>query len=62
MAMRTCVRVTPQLLTSTPAADRGTGIAEDVTRRHQKMRALLVAEAGGACAVCGYDRCSLPRG
>jgi hypothetical protein len=34
-------------------------IAEDVTRRHQKMRALLVAEAGGACAVCGYDRCPL---
>jgi len=33
-------------------------IAEDVTRRHQKMRAILVAEAGGRCACCGYDRCS----
>ena len=21
------------------------------------MKAILVAEAGGACAVCGYDRC-----
>jgi hypothetical protein len=33
-------------------------VAEDVTRRHQKMRALLLAEAGGCCAVCGYDRCT----
>jgi len=32
-------------------------IAENVTRRHQKMRRLLLAEAGGQCAICGYDRC-----
>ncbi len=34
-------------------------VAERVTRRHQQMRRILVAEAGGACAVCGYDRCLL---
>jgi 5-methylcytosine-specific restriction endonuclease McrA len=34
-------------------------VAEAVTRRHRKVRALLVAEAGGRCAVCGYDRCLL---
>jgi hypothetical protein len=28
-----------------------------VTRRHQKVKRILVAEAGGCCAVCGYDRC-----
>ena len=33
-------------------------IAEDVTRRHQRMRQLLLSEAGGRCAVCAYDRCS----
>ena len=32
-------------------------IGEHVTRRHQKLRRILVDEAGGACAVCGYDRC-----
>jgi hypothetical protein len=32
-------------------------IAEEVTRRHQKVRRILVEEAGGCCAVCGYDRC-----
>ena len=32
-------------------------IGEAVTRRHRKLRALLVAESGGCCAVCGYDRC-----
>jgi hypothetical protein len=31
--------------------------AEAVTRRHQKMRAILLEEAGGRCAICGYDRC-----
>lgn len=31
--------------------------AEAVTRRHRKLRAILVAEAGGRCAICGYDRC-----
>lgn len=32
-------------------------VGERVTRRHQKLRRILVDEAGGACAVCGYDRC-----
>lgn len=31
-------------------------VGEAVTRRHQEVRRLLVAEAGGCCAVCGYDR------
>jgi hypothetical protein len=30
-----------------------------VTRRHRKIRATLVAEAGGRCVVCGYSRCQL---
>src|SRR5579884_1546141 len=32
-------------------------VGEAVTRRHQLVRQTLVAEAGGACARCGYDRC-----
>ena len=32
-------------------------VGEAVTRRHQKIKRTLVAEAGGCCAVCGYDRC-----
>ncbi|HEX3510109.1 MAG TPA: helix-turn-helix domain-containing protein [Solirubrobacteraceae bacterium] len=28
-----------------------------VTRRRRRVRALLVEEAGGACQICGYDRC-----
>jgi hypothetical protein len=32
-------------------------VGEAVTRRHQKIKRILVAEAGGGCAVCGYDRC-----
>lgn len=32
-------------------------VGEAVTRRHQKVKRILVAEAGGSCAVCGYDRC-----
>jgi hypothetical protein len=28
-----------------------------VTRRLQKLKRLLVGEAGGRCAVCGYERC-----
>lgn len=32
-------------------------VAEAVTRRHQAMRRTLIDEAGGACALCGYDRC-----
>jgi transposase len=30
--------------------------AEAVTRRRRKVKAILTAEAGGACAICGYDR------
>ena len=32
---------------------------EAVTRRHRKVKATLVAEAGGRCCLCGYDRCLL---
>jgi hypothetical protein len=32
-------------------------VGEAVTRRHQRIKKILVAEAGGCCAVCGYDRC-----
>ena len=31
-------------------------VGEAVTRRHRKLKQLLVEEAGGSCAVCGYDR------
>jgi hypothetical protein len=34
-------------------------VGEAVTRRHRRVRALLLEEAGGCCAVCGYDRCTL---
>jgi hypothetical protein len=30
---------------------------EAVIRRLQKVKRILVEEAGGRCAVCGYDRC-----
>ncbi|HTU31371.1 MAG TPA: helix-turn-helix domain-containing protein [Solirubrobacteraceae bacterium] len=30
---------------------------EAVTRRRRRVKATLVEEAGGACLVCGYDRC-----
>ncbi|MCU0313382.1 MAG: helix-turn-helix domain-containing protein [Solirubrobacteraceae bacterium] len=30
--------------------------AEAVTRRRAKVRDVLIAEAGGACRLCGYDR------
>jgi hypothetical protein len=30
---------------------------EEVTRRLQKVKRILVEGAGGCCAVCGYDRC-----
>jgi transposase len=30
---------------------------ESVARRRRKLKALLVAERGGRCALCGYDRC-----
>ncbi|HEX5893584.1 MAG TPA: HNH endonuclease signature motif containing protein [Solirubrobacterales bacterium] len=32
-------------------------IGEAVTRRLQRVKRELVEEAGGCCAVCGYDRC-----
>ena len=28
-----------------------------MTRRLQKIKRLLVEEAGGCCVVCGYERC-----
>jgi 5-methylcytosine-specific restriction endonuclease McrA len=31
-------------------------VGEAVTRRKQKIKELLVEEAGGRCAICGYDR------
>jgi transposase len=31
---------------------------EAVVRWRRRVKARLVAEAGGACAICGYDRCS----
>lgn len=32
-------------------------VGEAVTRRLQKVKRMLVEEAGGCCVVCGYDRC-----
>ena len=31
--------------------------SEAVARRRRKVKEILVAEAGGRCAICGYDRC-----
>ena len=31
-------------------------VGEAVTRRHQKVKRILVEEAGGCCALCGYHR------
>jgi transposase len=31
--------------------------SEAVARRRRKVKAILVAEAGGRCALCAYDRC-----
>jgi hypothetical protein len=31
---------------------------EHVSRRRRKVKRILVAEAGGRCALCGYDRCA----
>jgi transposase-like protein len=31
--------------------------AEGVTRRRRMLKELLVADAGGGCAICGYDGC-----
>jgi hypothetical protein len=32
-------------------------VGEAVTRRHRKLKRLLVEESGGGCVVCGYGRC-----
>ena len=32
-------------------------VGEAVTRRLQKVKRILVEEAGGCCCVCGYDVC-----
>jgi transposase len=32
--------------------------SERVSRRRRKIKLLLMQEAGGCCALCGYDRCS----
>ena len=32
-------------------------VGEAVTRRKQKIKRMLVDEAGGCCTVCGYARC-----
>jgi 5-methylcytosine-specific restriction endonuclease McrA len=32
-------------------------VGEAVTRRKQAVKRILVEEAGGCCAICGYDRC-----
>lgn len=37
-------------------------VGEAVTRRKQKVKQQLVEEAGGCCAVCGYDRCIINLG
>ncbi|MFL5854900.1 MAG: hypothetical protein ACJ77G_20800 [Solirubrobacteraceae bacterium] len=34
-------------------------VGEAVTRRHRKVRAILLGEAGGRCALCGYGGCTL---
>jgi transposase len=31
--------------------------SDAVTRRRRKVKTILVAEAGGRCAICGYDGC-----
>ena len=33
-------------------------MGEWVTRRHHKIRSIIVAAAGGCCAACGYSRCT----
>jgi hypothetical protein len=31
--------------------------ADRVAARRRRLKEILVAEAGGRCAICGYDRC-----
>ena len=37
-------------------------VGESVTRRKQRVKQILVAEAGGRCVLCGYDRCVVSLG
>lgn len=32
--------------------------SDDVTRRRRRVKTILVEDAGGSCAICGYDRCA----
>jgi hypothetical protein len=32
-------------------------VGEAVTRRHRKLKTILVERFGGGCSVCGYSRC-----
>ena len=32
-------------------------VGEAVSRRQQRVKRILVADAGGRCITCGYDRC-----
>jgi hypothetical protein len=32
-------------------------VGEAVTRRHLKVKTILIEEAGGCCVLCGYARC-----
>jgi hypothetical protein len=57
------VMAIPSLRTTAGAPGKGSRwackrcVGEAVTRRKQKLKRILVDEAGGRCAVCGYDRC-----
>jgi hypothetical protein len=31
--------------------------SDAVSKRRRKVKAIMVEEAGGRCALCGYDRC-----
>jgi hypothetical protein len=32
--------------------------SEAVTARRRRVKAILIQESGGGCALCGYDRCA----
>lgn len=49
----------PQLFVSRDTGFRCAACrSEAVAARRRRVKAQLVAEAGGACRVCGYDRCA----
>jgi hypothetical protein len=57
--MRTCPRHGPQVHHFFKSERRyrcKRCIGEAVTRRHRRLKQILVAEFGGGCVVCGYDR------